>query len=216
MPEHGASLITVPLHRIWGTGQFWEALHAGRAIALMGRFDPFEALDTIRQRSITSWRTLPEHFQRLSALPAQLLTGAALSSLKDVVVGGAYVSAPIRSWIMATFGDIVSEAYGSTEAGLITVMPAGRQNERPGSSGRPIKGVMVEIRGPDGNPVPGNAVGEIWARTPRSLEADYTSHGALRARRDDRGFVATGDNGRLDEDGYLYIEISPQGARKAG
>jgi long-chain acyl-CoA synthetase len=216
MPEHGASLVTVPLHRTWGAGQFWEALHAGRAIALMGRFDPFEALDTIRQRHITSWRTLPEHFQRLSALPAQLLTGGALSSLKDVVVGGAYVSAPIRSWIMATFGDIVSEAYGSTEAGLITVMPAGRQNERPGSSGRAIKGVMVEIRGPDGNVLQGAAIGEIWARTPRSLEADYTSHGAIRARRDDRGFIPTGDYGRVDADGYLYIELSPQVARKAG
>jgi long-chain acyl-CoA synthetase len=215
MPEHGASLITVPLHRTWGAGQFWEALHAGRAIAFMGRFDPFEALDTIRLRHITSWRTLPEHFQRLSALPAQLLSGGTLSSLKEVVVGGAYVSAPIRSWIMATFGDIVSEAYGSTEAGLITVMPAGRQNERPGSSGRPTKGVMVEIRGPDGALLPHNSIGEIWARTPRSVEADYISHPAIRARRDDRGFVATGDKGRLDEDGYLYIELSPQGVRKA-
>ena len=216
MPEHGASLITVPLHRTWGASQFWEALHAGRAIALMGRFDPFEAIDTIRQRNITSWRTLPEHFQRVSGLPAQLLSGAALSSLKEVIVGGAFVSSPIRSWIVATFGDIVSEAYGSTEAGLITLMPSGRQNERPGSSGRPIKGVMVEIRDANGNLLPDNAAGEIWARTPRTLEADYTSHGGFRGRRDDRGFVATGDRGRLDEDGYLYIELSPQGARKTG
>jgi acyl-CoA synthetase (AMP-forming)/AMP-acid ligase II len=75
---------------------------------------------------------------------------------------------------------------------------------------------MVEIRGTDGAVLPSAAIGEIWARTPRSLEADYTSHGAIRARRDDHGFIATGDYGRLDADGYLYIELSPQGVRKAG
>jgi long-chain acyl-CoA synthetase len=217
MPEHGASLITVPLHRAWGAAQFWEALHAGRAIAFMSRFDPFEALDIIRQRHITSWRTMPEHFQRLSALPAQLLSGGALASLREVVVGGAHVSAPLKSWMMATFGgDVVFEAYGSAETGLVAMMPANRQDERPGSCGRPIKGVLVEIRGPDGTILPRNAIGEVWARTPRSLEADFISHPAIRSRRDERGFAAAGDRGRLDEDGYLYIEQSLQDARRAG
>ena len=43
-PESGTSLITVPLHRIWGPVQFWAALIAGRAICLMREFDPAEAL----------------------------------------------------------------------------------------------------------------------------------------------------------------------------
>lgn len=205
MPEHGCSLVTVPPHRIWHATQFWAALSAGRAIALVRHFNPFEVLQVIERRGVTHWSGLPEHFQRLSTLPAHLFGGAARGTLKEVVVGGAACSPPLKAWIMATFGPIVGEAYGSTETGLIALMPADRQGDRPDSCGRPTRGVIIEIRDAQGSRLPPNAIGEIWARTPRSLEADFISSRGLVSRRDEAGFVATGDSGRLDEDGYLYL-----------
>ncbi len=201
-PDHGCSLITVPLHRTWAGVQFWAALNSGRAISLMRQFDPAEAITAIAGRRITHWSALPESFQRLSE---HGVTPSQVSSLEEVVVGGAAVSPPLKSWIMATFGDIVSEAYGSTEAGLISFMPAHRMDDRPGSCGRAVRGSMIEIRDANGLRLPPGAVGEIWARTPRTLEADYISHPDIRSRRDGQGFVATGDSGRLDADGFLYI-----------
>src|SRR6185295_17153500 len=100
------------------------------------------------------------------------------------------------------FGPILSEAYGATETGVIAMLPADRQGERPGSCGRPLRGVVVEIRDADGNRLPPNSVGEIWARTPRSLACGLPD---VQLRRDEDGFIATADVGRLDEDGFLYI-----------
>ncbi len=218
-PEIGASLITVPLHRVWGPVQFWAALAAGRAIALMRAFEPAAALAAIEQHRITHWSALPETFLELRRLGEEAVRTANISSLQELVVGGAATPWPLKTWLADVFGPIVSEAYGATETGLIALMPAGRQNEKPLSCGRPIKGASVEVRDAAGRRLPHNAVGEIWARTPRSIECDLPP--SQRRQRDMEGFVATGDAGRIDDDGYLYIigrvaNLATEDARLAG
>jgi long-subunit acyl-CoA synthetase (AMP-forming) len=73
---------------------------------------------------------------------------------------------------------------------------------------------MVEIRDGEGCRLPPNATGEIWARTPRSLNCEVGPN----TRRDADGFVATADVGRLDDDGFLYItgRAAAQETRAAG
>lgn len=202
--EPGVALMTVPFHRTWGATQFWTTLGAGRAIAMMRTFDPMQALAAIDRRRVTHWAALPETFRQMVALPAEAIAAADCSSLRDLTIGGAPASWALKSKIVATFGPILSESYGSTETGPITLMPATRQNERPGSCGRPLRGAMVEIRDADGRRLPPDFVGEIWARTPRSLECSLIGARA-RDPRDDNGFIATGDIGRIDKDGFLYI-----------
>jgi len=202
--ETGVALITVPFQRTWGTTQFWATLGAGRAIAMMRAFDPMQALAAIERRRVTHWAALPDTFRQMVALPAEAIAAADCSSLQDLMIGGAPASWALKSKIVTAFGPILSESYGATETGPITVLPATRQNERPGSCGRPLRGVMVEIRDPDGRRLPPDNVGEIWARTPRSLECGLIGQRA-RDPRDDDGFIATGDTGRVDEEGFLYI-----------
>jgi acyl-CoA synthetase (AMP-forming)/AMP-acid ligase II len=202
VPETGASLITVPLHRVWSAVQFWAALVAGRSICLMRAFDAATALDTIRERRITHWSALPETFLDLRRLGAEAVREADTSSLRELVIGGAAGPWPLKAWLADIFGSILSEAYGSTEAGLISTMAVARHDEKPGSCGRPIRGVTVEIRDATGLRLPSGSVGEIWARTPRSLECDLP---AAQTRRDAEGYVATGDTGRVDDDGFIYL-----------
>jgi long-chain acyl-CoA synthetase len=182
--------------------QFWGALAAGRAVTFMRRFEPSLAIRTIQQRGITHWSSYPGALHQVAALPAAVLEAHDLSSMRDLTVGGAQVEWQLKPRLAALFGPIVSEAYGATETGLISVMPAEWQTEKPGSCGRPLKGVMVEIRDGSGRPLPRNATGEIWARTPRSLAFEPMNSSV---RCDRNGFVATADLGRLDDDGYLYI-----------
>lgn len=204
MPDHGVSLITTPLHHIWGCVQFWNALSAGRAVVLTRAFNAPEALKLIAKHRVTNWSALPETFAVLHGLGAEAVGKADTRSLKEVVIGGAAAPFMLKAWLAETFGPIVSEAYGSTETGLISILDAPRFYSKRGSCGRPIRGALVEIRDADGRRLPPGVVGEIWARTQRTLECEI-GHGARQPRRDDDGFVATGDEGRFDEDGFLYI-----------
>jgi acyl-CoA synthetase (AMP-forming)/AMP-acid ligase II len=204
MPDHGVSLITTPLHRIWGCVQFWGALSAGRAIVLTRAFNAMEALKLIRQHHVTNWSALPEAFAELHRLGAQAVRHAETHSLTEVVIGGAAAPWILKAWLVEQFGPIVSEAYGSTETGLISVLEAPRFQSKRGSCGRPIRGASVEIRDADGRRLPPGMVGQVWARTQRTLECEGSS-GTRHMHRDDAGFVATGDAGRIDEEGFLYI-----------
>jgi long-chain acyl-CoA synthetase len=216
--EAGCSLLTVPLHRSWGPVQFWAALDAGRAIAFMRRFDPLLALRAIERRHVTHWSTLPTAARQIAALPDHVVGTCDLSSMRDLTVGGATVGWPLKMRLADIFGPVVSEAYGSTEAGVIALMPPQSQPCKPGSCGKPLRGVVVEIRDAHGRPLPPNATGEIWARTPRSLACELIGP---HSRRDADGFVATADLGRLDEDGFLFVigrtsASSPIVVRRAG
>ena len=204
MPDQGVSLITTPLHRIWGCVQFWAALSAGRAVVMTRAFNPAEALKLIAQHRVTSWCALPEAFADLHRLGAQAVRETDTRSLKEVVIGGAAAPWILKAWLVDQFGPIVSEAYGSTETGLISVLEAPRFQAKRGSCGRPIRGASVEIRDVDGRKLPPGTVGEVWARTQRTLECEIGS-GMTRTQRDDLGFVATGDAGRVDDEGFLYI-----------
>jgi acyl-CoA synthetase (AMP-forming)/AMP-acid ligase II len=122
--------------------------------------------------------------------------------MRELTVGGATVDWPLKLRLSDLFGPIVSEVYGSTETGLISVMPPEDPHFKPGSCGRPLDDVVVEIRDAEGRSLPPNATGEIWARTPRSLACDLPgSH----LNRDANGFIATADLGRMDEDGFLFV-----------
>jgi long-chain acyl-CoA synthetase len=198
----GCSLMTVPLHRVWGPVQFWAALDEGRSVAFMRRFKPRLALRTIERRRVTHWSALPAVLNKIAALPSTEVQKYDLSSMRELVVGGATVDWPLKLRLSELFGPIVTEVYGSTETGLISVMPPQSPHYKPGSCGRPLDDVVVEIRDADGRRLPPNATGEIWARTPRSLACDLPG---TYLHRDAKGFIATADLGRLDEDGFLFV-----------
>lgn len=202
-PDEGVSLITVPLYRSWGGTQFWAALTAGREIAFMRAFNAVEALEMIRTRSVTHWCAYPDTFLELRR-HADRIAAEETSSLKEVTIGGAAAPWMLKSWLVDVFGPIVSEAYGSAQAGYIATLPANAFAAKRGSCGRPVRGAAVEIRDADGQRLPPGIVGEIWVRTPRTLECEIGGE-AQRVRRDHHGFIATSDAGHIDQDGFLYL-----------
>jgi long-chain acyl-CoA synthetase len=202
-PDEGVSLITVPLHRSWGGTQFWAALTAGREIAFMRAFNAVEALEMIRTRRVTHWCAYPETFLELRR-HADRIAADGTSSLKEVTIGGAAAPWMLKSWLIDVFGPIVSEAYGSAQAGYIATLPAESFAAKRGSCGRPVRGAAVEIRDAKGQRLPPGMVGEIWVRTARTLECEIGGE-AQPVRRDEQGFVATFDSGHLDQEGFLYL-----------
>jgi acyl-CoA synthetase (AMP-forming)/AMP-acid ligase II len=96
--------------------------------------------------------------------------------------------------------------YGQTEAtARLTYLPPERLTEKLGSVGIPIPGVEIEVRRADGNRAEANESGEIWVRGPNVMSGYWRDPQATAAVLAD-GWLRTGDEGRMDADGFLYIE----------
>ncbi|MGC3985026.1 MAG: fatty acid--CoA ligase family protein [Pseudorhodoferax sp.] len=200
-----AYLLSMPMHHGSGPGQLWSAQRSGALTVLQRRFDAEEALALIARHRLTHWTGVPTMYKRIAALPPEAVARHDLSSLQQLTVGAAPVSAELKRWIITHLGDFLHEGYGSTETGMITHMPPAMQQAKPGSSGLPYRHVRIEIRGADGQALATGETGEIWAWTPTNIR-HYLNAPPLDAETlDARGYFRTGDMGHLDADGYLWI-----------
>jgi long-chain acyl-CoA synthetase len=111
----------------------------------------------------------------------------------------------LKKWIIARLGEgILWEAYGASEAGMISYTPPKYQLAKSGTSGIPYDGVEIAIVDESWNRLAAGQTGEIAANTPvvidRYLGRDELGEDAIRD-----GFYRTGDVGHLDQDGFLFI-----------
>ncbi len=204
-PEDGASLVNMPVHHASGPNQIWNAMAAGRQVVLVRKFDAEDTLKLIEKHKITHWSGVPTMYKRIAALPQSTIRKYDLSSLKAITIGAAPCAWPLKEWILDTFGEILSEGYGSTETGMVTNMPAKYQRKKPGSSGLPVSGVEIEIRNDDGAILQPGEVGELWVRTPGAIKNYLNAPKLSEKTLDERGFFNVEDKGYLDEDGFLFL-----------
>jgi len=120
-------------------------------------------------------------------------------SLRRIVVGGSALEASLGKTYQS-LGIKVAEGYGMTETSpVLTVNPW--DSLRFGAVGKPIAGVEVELRPVEGA---GPDSGEVWVRGPNVMSGYYRNPEASAAVLRD-GWLCTGDIGRFDGDGYLYL-----------
>ncbi len=117
-------------------------------------------------------------------------------------VGGAALNPDVEKFLVeAGFPYLIG--YGLTEAApLIAGGPLGDPTIVVGSSGKLIPGVEVKIQDPD----PESGIGEILARGPNVMLGYYNDEDATQEVLSPDGWLATGDLGRMDEQGNLYIK----------
>ncbi|BCJ32987.1 fatty acid CoA ligase [Actinocatenispora thailandica] len=133
------------------------------------------------------------------------------SALSFVVYGSAPIApARLRAAIDA-FGPVFQQGYASTEAPAITALTVADHvrglDDRPellASAGRPLPGVEVTIRDAAGTVLPGGEIGEVCVRS-ASVMPGYWHRPAETAAVLRDGWLHTGDLGRFDDDGYLYL-----------
>ncbi len=118
--------------------------------------------------------------------------------LKTIICGGA----PLKQEIIDTFsalGITIVNGYGITECAPLISCNRNKQTKN-GSVGMPIPCDEVKINEPDEN-----GEGEIFVKGPNVMLGYYKDEEATAAAFDEEGFFKTGDYGRLDEDGWIYI-----------
>jgi long-chain acyl-CoA synthetase len=198
-------LVTLPMHHGAGPGVVWGSLARGNTMVLLRRFDPEAALRLIEQHKVTVWTGVPTMYKRLAGLPPDIVARYDVSSVRSLGVGAAPVPYSLKQWIIRCFGPCLSEGYGATETGMITALAPEMQTLKPGSSGLPHTHVTISIRGEDGAELAAGVEGEIWVRTPVVIRGYLNAKPLDGETLDEDGFFRTGDVGRLDEDGYLFI-----------
>jgi len=137
-----------------------------------------------------------------------------LPSLRALSYGGARTPATVLQRVMTLLPDVeLTNAYGLTEtSSTIAVLgPDDHRAARDGdlaatvrlaSAGRVLPTIELQVRGPDGSPVPAGDPGEIWVRG-EQVSGEYAGR---EAPLDDDGWFPTRDRGWVDPDGYLFIE----------
>lgn len=175
----------------------------GGTVIVMEKFDPEGALEVIRRYGVTHGQFVPTMFVRMLKLPASVRGGYDVSSLRRVVHAAAPCPPDIKRQMIAWWGPIVDEFYGSSEGAGVSFIRAEEWLTHPGSVGRPMFGVL-HIVGDDGVELPPGEPGEIYFEGGRPFS--YLNDDVkTAAARNGHGWVTVGDIGYLDDDGYLYL-----------
>jgi long-chain acyl-CoA synthetase len=197
------SLVPLPLSHSYGLLVTVVGLHAPEpgVSVLMRWFEPTRFLELVQEHAIQISAVVPSMLQLLLAQPLEEYD---LSSLRYLACGAAPLPRDAIADLERRLPQVeLREGYGLTEtSALVSTNPPGRI--RLGSVGLPVPGCELRILDDDDRELPLGEVGEICCRSPFLMEgywrAPELTEEAMRG-----GWFHTGDLGRLDEDGYLYV-----------
>jgi bile acid-coenzyme A ligase len=196
-------LIVGPLFHTAPFTAFVDALLDSNTVVLQPVFAAQWTVELVRRYAIEWLQLTPAHMREILRLPD--LDPADFASLRAILHTAARCDADTkRGWIDLLGPERVYELYGATEGVGVTLVRGDEWLARPGTVGR---GFLTQIRilNDTGDAVPPGTTGTVFMRTPEQVgRSDYVSEQAIRTTAD--GFATVGDHGRLDRDGYLYLE----------
>jgi long-chain acyl-CoA synthetase len=199
-------LVVVPLYYIHGRMQLLlHAMLGGTVVFSAGFAFPAKVHAELQSSGVTGFSGVPYHFKQL--LDRSKIAERPPSALKYVLItGGALPQSDLRRLADALPQVGIHLAYGQTEAApRITWIGPDELFVKEGSVGRALPGVVLEILGPDEEPVGPNVVGEVAAGGPNIMKGYVSGDERELGKIDSRGRLRTGDLGKLDDDGHLFL-----------
>ena len=199
-------ILIVPLFHVTGcVPVMLSCFVAGLKLAIMYKWDPEKALEMIEREQITNFVGVPTQSWDLVNSPA--FEKYDTSSLRAVGGGGA----PSPTSLVGKVNDKVKNGnpqlgYGMTETNAFGPAITGSDYlSHPTSTGRATWPMLVEVRDENLKPVPTGQSGEIWFFGPMLIRGYWNRPDATAETIVD-GWLRSGDLGRLDADGYVYVE----------
>jgi acyl-CoA synthetase (AMP-forming)/AMP-acid ligase II len=173
----------------------------------MVSFNPENLLKTFSDHRVTFTSLVPTHYIMMLALPDEVKKKYDLSSIKKLLISSAPARRDTKLGILDMFKNSeLYEAYGSTEAGIVTVLKPKEQLKKLGSCGREVIGSdVILFYDEKGDLVTRpNEVGELYSRSPMLFEGYWKDPERTAAAMKGEYFSA-GDMGMRDEEGYIYL-----------
>lgn len=197
----------LPNFHIGGMSWALTAFARGLPLIITANPAPPAILDAILEYCVTRAFMVP---MLVRALIAEMdASGISRSSLRGIHYGAAAMDPQLLDRSVDTLGCRFLQYYGMTEVGgSVTILgPSFHDTSRPHllrSVGRPLPGFTIEIRGPSAEPMSFDEPGEIWIKGP-SVTREYWHRPEAMAEALIDGWYRSGDGGRLDADGFLYL-----------
>jgi fatty-acyl-CoA synthase len=194
-------VVAAPAFHAFGFGAVAVAFTLACPVVLRRRFDPEATLDLLVRHRATGLAVVPVMIERIADLPADVLDRHRPEDLRFVTASGSRMRPDAVLSFMDRFGDVVHNSYNATEPGLISTATPADLRAAPDTAGRPMRGSEVVLLDDEDRPVPTGEVGRIAVFNGAQFEG-YTNgetkqfHGR---------HMLSGDLGRLDEDGRLFV-----------
>lgn len=199
------AVVTGPLYHgaplAWAMG--WVRMNG--FVVFQPRFDAEDLLRIIDEQRISHLFLVPIMFTRLLKLPDEVRRRYDTSSVRHVTHGGAPCPRHVKEQMIGWWGPVLYEQYGSLETGLVTGTTSEEWLAHPGTVGRPTPGSEIRILDEDGKEVPVGTTGEICTRVGDQPDFTYQRPDEAADEVSQDGFVASGDVGYFDADGFLYL-----------
>ncbi|MEY4766401.1 MAG: hypothetical protein RI907_3074 [Pseudomonadota bacterium] len=184
------------------------ALLSGTPVRWVDKFTPEAVLAQVTDTQgapATLFMGVPTMYGRLMTLPG--LDAAACAGMRLFISGSAPLLAPQSEAFTARTFHTILERYGMSETGMLCSNPC-RPTEGPrlpGSVGRPLPGVGVRVVGEDGQPVPSGEPGGVEVSGPNVCQGYLGMPDKTAEAFTPDGWFRTGDVGRFDDQGYLFL-----------
>ncbi len=206
-------LITFPLYHVAGEDNIMRHSFMPNTIFLQreGGFDAADVLEFIHKNRVTRCQMVPTMVHTLLQLPD--LQRFDLSSLRLIIYTGAPMPVEMLRKAMQAFPCSFAQLYGQTETGPLTTLlkpedhaldGSAKQLERLASSGKPVLDYQIRVVNENGEDVKAGEVGEIIGKSEAMMKGYWQMPEETDKKFKD-GWLYTGDLGRFDEDGYVYI-----------
>ncbi|ORW85953.1 long-chain fatty acid--CoA ligase [Mycobacterium sp. IEC1808] len=206
-----ANLVAMPLFHVGGIGYALFGIAAGVPTIMTREPDAAALIGAVRSGATHAFFVPPVIARFLDAGEA---ASAAIAGLRYIVYGAAPMPVPLLHRALETWPETnFVQVYGQTElCGAVTALGDDdhRDPDRPHlqlSAGKPVLGTEIRVVDPEtGEVLPVGQSGEIWVRSNQNMSGYLNRPDATAETITDDDWVRTGDIGRLDADGYVYIE----------
>jgi acyl-CoA synthetase (AMP-forming)/AMP-acid ligase II len=195
----------LPFYYSYGASVLHTHLTVGARVVIESNLVfPQTVLETIVRERVTGFSGVPSTFALL--LTRTKLASYDLSSLRYVTQAGGPMAPALTQRLRSALPDArLFVMYGQTEAtARLTWLPPERLDEKLGSVGIPIPGTRLQIRRDDGQLADQGEVGEVWVHGDHVMIGFLNDPTATRAVIKD-GWLKTGDMGRVDPEGFLFL-----------
>ena len=201
------NLVSTPLYSNTTITAWLPTIHTGGTNLIMSKFDARRSLELIQQHGVTTAMMVPVQYERIMQLDD--FSAFDLGSLKLKLCTSAPLRYRTKQWIRSNLPGDMIEIYGLTEGGITTMLDVNRYPDKLESVGQPVPGCEIRVIDEQGRELGPGETGEIVGRAPFMM-LGYVNREQETAKTvwcdvEGRPFIRSGDIGRVDADGFIFL-----------